>query len=74
MEGDVVVVTGKVLMVVDLMVSVVKLCLPLEILLSSHLLGASRIHPWKLVLSPSVFLIKTEVFHAECLPVCCCQV
>ncbi|KAH0879237.1 LOW QUALITY PROTEIN: hypothetical protein HID58_066631, partial [Brassica napus] len=32
-----------------------------------------KIHPWKLVLSPSVFLIKTEVFHAECLPVCCCQ-
>ncbi|KAH0902662.1 LOW QUALITY PROTEIN: hypothetical protein HID58_042165, partial [Brassica napus] len=31
-----------------------------------------KIHPWKLVLSPSVFLIKTEVFHAECLPVCCC--
>ncbi|KAH0883835.1 hypothetical protein HID58_059931, partial [Brassica napus] len=66
-EGDVVVVTGKVLLVVDLMVTVVKLRLPLEILLSSHLLGASRIHPWKLVMSPSVFFIKTEVFHAECL-------
>ncbi|KAH0914939.1 hypothetical protein HID58_029385 [Brassica napus] len=35
---------------------------------------AHKIQPWTLLLSPSVFLIMTEVFHAECLLVCCCQI
>lgn len=72
-EGDVVVVTVEVLLVVDMMVTVVKLRPPLEIRLSSHLLGASKNHPWKLLLPPSVFF-KTEVFHAKGLAVCCFQV